>query len=207
MNLIVTSRLMAMAALIASTLLAGCGLRCRSPSTETFTVYEDAPKISQLDLGPPGNSPGDVYHFFAPLYSSAGGPVTGEVSGTKTVVKLATDARPNLERRATLLFFTFGEQQDQIIALGVHEYPTNVPEFEAGKSVARAILGGTGKYMGARGEVTSTRNADGSYNAGIYPAQVIGIIVSDWRDSLWGPCRKRAGLSRIGEVPSGADPL
>jgi len=65
-----------MAALIASTLLAGCGLRCTSSSTETFTVYEDAPKISQLDL---------------------------------------------------------------------------------------AILGGTGKYMGARGEVTSTRNADGSY--------------------------------------------
>jgi hypothetical protein len=116
MNLIVTSRMMAMAALIASSLLAGCGLPCTSPSTETFTVYEDAPKISQLDLGPLGNSPGDVYHFFAPLHSSAGGPVTDEVAGTKTVVKLATDARPNLERRATLLFFTFGEQQDQIIA-------------------------------------------------------------------------------------------
>lgn len=154
---------MAMVALIVSTMMAGCGLRCANPSTETFTVYEDAPKINQVDLGPPGKSPGDIYHFFAPLHSTAGGPVTGEVSGTKTVVKLATDARPNLERRATLLFFTFGAQQDQIIALGVHEYPTNAPEFEAGKSVVRAILGGTGKYMGARGEVASTRNADGSY--------------------------------------------
>ena len=163
MNQIVTSRLMAMATLLASTLLTACGLRCTSPSTEALTVYEDAPKMSQLDLGPPGNSPGDVYHFFAPLHSSSGGPVTGEVFGTKTVVKLATDAKPNLERRATLLFFTFGEQQDQIIALGVHEYPTNAPEFETGRSVVRAILGGTGKYMGARGEVTSTRNADGSY--------------------------------------------
>ena len=163
MNLIATRRIIGLAAVFASTLMAACRLNSTTASTETFTVYEDKPTLKLLDLGPPGNSPGDVYHFFAPLHSSAGGPVTGEVSGTKTVVKLATDAKPNLERRATLLFFTFGEQQDQIIALGVHEYPKNVPEFEAGKSVARAILGGTGKYMGARGEVTSTRNADGSY--------------------------------------------
>jgi len=163
MNVSLAKRTMAVAALLASTLLTACGLRCGSPSTETFTVYEDAPKMSHLDLGPPGNSPGDVYHFFAPLHSSAGGPVTGDMFGTKTLIKLATDAKPNLERRATLLFFTFGEPQDQIIALGVDEYPTNAPEFEAGKSVVRAILGGTRKYMGARGEVASTRNADGSY--------------------------------------------
>jgi len=37
------------------------------------------------------------------------------------------------------------------------------PEFEPGKSAVRAALGGTGKYMGARGQVTSTRNPDGSY--------------------------------------------
>ena len=71
MNLIVTSRLMANAALLASTLLTACGLRCTSPSTETFTVYEDRPMLKLLDLGTPGNSPGDVYHFFcsATLYS------------------------------------------------------------------------------------------------------------------------------------------
>ena len=57
MNLIVTSRLMANAALLASTLLTACGLRCTSPSTETFTVYEDAPMLKLLDLGTPGNSP------------------------------------------------------------------------------------------------------------------------------------------------------
>src|SRR5436189_6428863 len=163
MNLIVTSRLMGNAALLASTLLTACGLRCTSPSTETFTVYEDAPKMNQLDLGPPGNSPGDVYHFFAPLHSSAGGPVTGEVFGTKTVIKLATDANPNLEQRTTLLSFTFGDRQDQIIVLGVVDYTPSGAEFNAGQPVMRAILGGTGKYMGARGQLTSTRNADGSY--------------------------------------------
>ena len=89
--------------------------------------------------------------------------MTGELVGSKTLVKIATDANPNLERRATLMFFTFVDRKDQISAFGVADYSPNVAEFEAGQQVVRAILGGTGKYMGARGQVASTRNADGSY--------------------------------------------
>ncbi len=163
MNLIVRSKLMAMAALLASTLLAACGQHSTSPSTETFTVYEDAPKMSLLDLGAPGNSLGDVYHFSAPLHSQPGGPVTGELIGSKTLVKLATEANPSLERRATVIFFTFADRKDQIIAFGVADYSPSAPEFEAGQAAVRAILGGTGKYMGARGQLASTRNDDGSY--------------------------------------------
>jgi hypothetical protein len=163
MNLIVQRMITAAGALSLSTLIAACGGRCTNPATETLTVYEDAPKMSQLDLGAPGNGLGDVYHFSAPLHSKPGGPVTGEVIGSKTLVKVPTDADPNLERRATLMFFTFADRKDQIIAFGVADYSPNVPEFEAGQPVVRPILGGTGKYMGARGQVTSTRNADGSY--------------------------------------------
>jgi len=89
--------------------------------------------------------------------------VTGEVIGSKTLVKIATDANPSLERRATLMFFTFADRKDQIIAFGVADYSPSAAEFDAGPPVVRAILGGTGKYMGARGELSSTRNADGSY--------------------------------------------
>lgn len=153
---------MAATALIVSALLAACGLRCTSPSSETFTVYQDAPKMSPLDLGPPGNSPGDVYYFSAPLHSSPGGPVIGEVFGSKTLVK-PTTANPNLEQRATLLIFDFGNRQDQIVVMGVLDYPPTAGEFNAGKPVVRAILGGTGKYVGARGQLASTRNTDGSY--------------------------------------------
>ena len=106
MNLIVTQRMAALAALLALALMPACGLRSTNSSTETLTVYQDAPNMKLLDLGEPGNSPGDVFHFFAPLHSSPGGPVTGEVFGSKTLVKLATEANPNLEQRATLLSFT-----------------------------------------------------------------------------------------------------
>ena len=163
MSLIVLRVMAAAAALSASALITACGAHSANPSTETFTVYEDAPKMSLLDLGAPGKSLGDVYHFVAALHSSPGGPVTGELIGSKTLVKVPTDANPNLERRATLMFFTFDEGKDQIIALGVADYLPSAPEFEPGKSAVRAVLGGTGKYMGARGQVTSTRNADGSY--------------------------------------------
>ena len=162
MSVIAQRLTMAGVALFASALIAACGSHF-TPSTETFTVYEDAPKMSLLDLGAPGNSLGDVYHFSAALHSERGGPVTGELIGSKTLVKLPTDANPNQERRATLMFFTFAEGKDQIIAFGAADYSPSTPEFDADKPVVRPVLGGTGKYMGARGQVTSMRSSDGSY--------------------------------------------
>src|SRR5437016_7978289 len=144
MNLSLTRRMkIALAALLVSTLMAACGLRSTNSSTETLTVYQDAPKMKLLDLGEPGNSPGDVYHFFAPLHSSPGGPVIGEVFGSKTLVKLATDANPDMEKRATLLFFTFADRQAQISALGVADYSPTAGEFTPSQLRARALLGGT----------------------------------------------------------------
>ena len=163
MNVILERTAMGLAVLLASSLIAACGVHSTNPSTETFTVYEDAPKMSQLDMGAPGNSLGDVYHFSAPLHSERGGPVTGELIGSKTLVKMPSDSNPNMERRATLMFFTFANSKDQIVAFGAADYSPSTPEFETGQSAVRPVLGGTGKYMGARGQVTSTRNADGSY--------------------------------------------
>jgi len=163
MNMILQRTMTGLLALFASFAIAGCGSQSNKPSTETFTVYEDAPKMSLLDLGAPGNSLGDVYHFSAQLHSERGGPVTGELIGSKTLVKMPTDADPKTERRATLMFFTFAGGKDQIIAFGAADYAPTIPEFEAGQSAVRPVLGGTGKYIGARGQVTSTRNQDGSY--------------------------------------------
>ena len=120
--------------------------------------------MQPLDLGSPGNSPGDAYYFSAPLHASPGGPVTGEVFGSKTLVKLAGQANPDSEKRATFLCFTFGGGKDQIIAFGAGDYPPTTAEFQPDQPVVRPILGGTGKYIGARGQLTSTRNKDGSYN-------------------------------------------
>jgi hypothetical protein len=42
MNLIVTRRMIVLAALLAATVMTACGLRSTNPSRETLTVYQDA---------------------------------------------------------------------------------------------------------------------------------------------------------------------
>jgi hypothetical protein len=62
-----------------------------------------------------------------------------------------------------LPFAAFGNNRDdQIVVMGVPDYPTNAAELNAGQSVVRDIRG-TGKYVGARGQLTSTRNTDDLY--------------------------------------------
>jgi hypothetical protein len=142
------------------------GAACSSDKGETkisLTVYEDAPTLAPVDVGTPGNSPGDAYYFFAHLRSQPGGAVTGELYGTKTLVKPALPDKPDTEQRATTLYFTLANRQDQIVVAGVPDYPPNAPEFKANLPVLRAVLGGTGKYKGVRGELSSTRNPDSSY--------------------------------------------
>jgi hypothetical protein len=147
MNLILTRRMTALPVLLASILLTACGLRSTNSSSETLTVYEDAPTLTHLDLGPPGNSPGRRVSFFRSHYAL--------VRAVRSRARYLAQKRwsssrpaPNFEKRATLLFFTFGEHQDQIIALGVHDYSPTAAEFNAGKSVVGTILGGTGKIHG-----------------------------------------------------------
>src|SRR5262245_41112506 len=126
MNLIIQRIMMAAAALLASALVAACGAFSSNPSIESFTVYQDAPKMSLLDLGALGNSLGDVQSFFcAAAHSERGGPVTGETIGLKTLVKMPTDANPNLERRATLM---------------IHSHLSSSPEKEQRRVDAIAVL-------------------------------------------------------------------
>jgi hypothetical protein len=142
------------------------GTACSSDPGATkisLTVHEDPPTLAPVDVGTPGNSPGDSYYFFASLRDQPGGAVTGELFGTKTLVKPAPPDQPDAEQRATTLYFTFANRQDQIIVAGVPDYPPNAPEFKANLPVLRAVLGGTGKYKGVAGELRSTRNPDSSY--------------------------------------------
>ena len=54
MNLTFQRMVTGLAALLAIVLIAACGAHSTNQSTETFTVYEDAPKMGLLDLGAPG---------------------------------------------------------------------------------------------------------------------------------------------------------
>ena len=134
----------------------------RKHKTEQLTIHQDAPDIIPLETGDAGSSVGDSFYFHAALRLEPAGPEVGEVFGTKVVVKTATTQSPMVEQRITHLVFTFNDRQDQIIVAGVADYPVAGAEFGPDQPVIRAIIGGTGIFIGASGELSSTRHpADG----------------------------------------------
>ena len=88
--------------------------------------------------------------------------MVGEVFGTKVVVKTAT-TQNLVEQRITHPVFTFNDRQDQIIVAGVADYPVAGAEFGTDQPVVRAIVGGTGVFIGASGELSSTRHPSDGY--------------------------------------------
>ena len=89
----------------------------------------------------------------------------GKPFGIFTGTTLRTDVTPGdpaEERR--LRTFVFDLPNGQIVAIGTGLYATPQPEVPAlVKPTTIAIVGGTGDYLGARGQLTSTRKSDGSF--------------------------------------------
>ena len=65
------------------------------------------------------------------------------------------------QARITRLVFRFGN--DEIIVFGAVNYPNGGSEMKAGILQRDAIIGGTGKYIGARGEIVVKRLESGEY--------------------------------------------
>jgi hypothetical protein len=139
-----------------------------SNSTAQLTVFTDlnvAKTITSVDIPPAGKSLGDAYYFNGTLRSTnaTDGPIIGELFGSTTTVKMSSTKSTGQEERLAYLIFTFNNKTDQIIVGSVSDYPVQENTLEKNESVVRPILGGTGKYMGVRGQEVSTRNADDSY--------------------------------------------
>lgn len=114
-----------------------------------------------IDFEPKGvDSPGDmrIFHF------------DGETRDGKKVVTdwvMTTTAESTLEganSRVIEGIFSFGENHaDQIIIQGAGFYANASNTFKPATTLSRAIVGGTGKYAGARGLVISEHLEDGSW--------------------------------------------
>jgi hypothetical protein len=65
------------------------------------------------------------------------------------------------DHRATSVEFGWHESPDSMVILGGHPYAAGAVESDV--AILRAIVGGTGRFIGARGEMTSTPLGDGWY--------------------------------------------
>jgi hypothetical protein len=131
-------------------------------AAQTITVlHGKVPAPTVIDLGPVGDSVGDerIWHFLGTL------PDNSAVSIDFIMITTALSDQPDgLDRRMTDAVFSFGEgSADTLLVHGIGLYPKNGSTVKVSQTLERAIIGGTGKYAGANGSVSSTHLADGTW--------------------------------------------
>ena len=126
----------------------------------SIKLHQELPKIVYFDLGVVGNSTGDLMAFDSVLSNDKG--MTGMLSGYITTIDIPNETE-TFEDRMVHMVFEFGGA-NTIVVGGKSVYPKILgAEFTKLKPQLRAVVGGTGEYMGARGQLTTTRNEDGTY--------------------------------------------
>ena len=126
----------------------------------TFKLHQDAPALVPVDIALPGASHGDMLAFKAKITGDDG--IGGTLRGILITVDLPDDSGDILEDRIGQLIFDLGNG-NSLVAAGGSVYPAKGVEMAANTAQVRAVTGGTGSYIGARGQVTTVRNEDGSY--------------------------------------------
>jgi hypothetical protein len=125
-------------------------------STTTLTLLQAKPKLEQVDTVV---KQGFLTFFEAGLTTTSGAD-GGVLSGSILKVDVSEDLKEFEVRQRTL---TFDTPDGQIQAAGLSNYPLTERELAKVEPHVIAVVGGTGKYLGAMGEVKTTRLADGSY--------------------------------------------
>lgn len=120
-------------------------------ASERLQLVEHADTDATLDLGAKGDSVGDLLTFANPIYDAANKMQVGTDQGYCVRV---------IAGKSWECFWTLFLKDGQITSEG--------PFFDAGPSVM-AVTGGTGKYVGAKGQLKlKARDAKGSAYDFIY---------------------------------------
>jgi len=142
-------------------------LSCQNQSSsawQTFTYIQDKPLLTHVNLGDTAHGHGDGMAYEATLKDTTGTTV-GEVLGWMVTVDIADGDSANpvhfTERIGTTVYKF--DDENKIIASGGTSNHKGEQVMKLGIDQKRAVVGGTGKYKGIKGEVTTTRNEDGTY--------------------------------------------
>ncbi len=129
---------------------------------QSLTIsHGPVPTPTYIDLGAPGDSVGDqrIWQFDGQTDDQQN--VVMDWSMTTTGQSSATSG---MERRVTLGVFSIGQDvKNTILIQGVGIYPMAGSTLKSDSVLQRAVIGGTGKYAGAIGTVTSTHLPDNTW--------------------------------------------
>jgi hypothetical protein len=133
-------------------------------SWQTLTFIADKAFLTHVNLGDSAHGHGDGTAFEGVLKDTAGATV-GEVLGWLVTVDIVDGDSANpvyITDRVGTMVFKFDED-NKIVASGGTSNHKGEQVMKLGIDQKRAVVGGTGKYKGIKGEVTTTRNEDGTY--------------------------------------------
>lgn len=139
-------------------------ISCQTPKDKkaeiVFKIKQLDRKLTNLDLDAPGFDAGDELLFEGAIVDEAGN--KGSLIGETKIIEMPDSLNKfEGEDRISNIVFRFGG--DQLIVLGETVYPKDSMEMRNGVSQIRAVIGGTGKYIGASGEVKTTKSTAGTY--------------------------------------------
>ncbi len=132
--------------------LAGCGGGAAKSQTKRITLFTGPIKVFQSDVGPRGSSRGDVRTFTRSLRTESGRPA-GRLDGTTAITDEVRRGGKVREYRVGTVHYTLTGGTVAIGGVYVSTPNSSVPVSEGAR---RPILGGTGVYRGAKGEVVQT---------------------------------------------------
>ncbi len=118
-----------------------------------------------IDGGASGDSVGDVRIWRFDAQASTNEPAVMDWLMTTTG---QVDSATQLESRMTTSVVTIGSAgKDTILLQGIGMYPTAGATLKRNAPLERAVVGGTGHYIGARGQMLTTRRGQGHYEHNI----------------------------------------
>jgi hypothetical protein len=126
--------------------------------TYKLVLFQAPPTIKTWDLN--ATVPGARETIFGAKLSTNKGRAFGYLTGSIVSTEIAQTEATGEVRHRNLTYTLPG---GQILAKGNSFYPANEEQLTFNESAVIAVIGGTGKYLGARGEVATTRKADGTY--------------------------------------------
>lgn len=152
---------------IASALGLGLATAISTPSawadqnTHTFVLNQQPPSLRPIDGGAVGPSTGDILLFEAPLTGEQG--ESGMLTGFLITADTPDGETGDLDAdRLGQLSYDLGNG-NTLVAIGHTSYRSENVEMTANLPQLRVVAGGTGSFIGARGQVTTTRISDGTY--------------------------------------------
>ena len=147
--------LFAIPLLLIATLFAA-GTAHAASDREVIRVYHQA--VSPIATS--GSGIGTVRTFFIPM--AVNGKAGDGYYLTGTLTTLTGGMADGSELRASNLIYVFGDEADQLVVGGISLYPPADATLPPGARTVRPVVGGSGRYDGATGQVISRNyGADG----------------------------------------------